>query len=289
MMNKAKKNDTKFVDILTFDIVKQLIDRYGHGDGWIELLKVNPKVAKKDDSKKSHYCHFCNNGFCNIKNLKIHIEKYHQVSVSYRCERCDFSSVTEEELKKHMEKSHTNDNCFECKVCDSTFTNEHEFKKHTEEHRVNRVNCDKCDFTSIQENEMKRHLDNGHKDNYFMCDKCENIFNSDEDMKKHKDVTHEDEALCTVEEMDIENTVDIKEGNKRERNLSPPNSNPSSPPNKKLETDKSQKDLEDQVENLILDEDSVIPLKAKIFHLEKALDEIKNTNLIMETELNDKN
>ena len=265
MMNKAKKNDTKFVDILTFDIVKQLIDRYGHGDGWIELLKVNPKVAKKDDSKKSHYCHFCNNGFCNIKNLKIHIEKYHQVSVSYRCERCDFSSVTEEEFKKHMEKSHTNDNCFECKVCDRTFTNEHEFKKHTDEHRVNKVNCD----------------------NSVMCDKGENAVNSDGDMKKHQDETHE--ALCTVEEMDIENTVEIKEGNKRERNLSPPNSNPSSPPNKKFETDKTQKDLEDQVENLILDEDSVIPLKAKLFQLEKALDEIKNTNLIMKTELNDKN
>ena len=66
MTNKSKRYDIKFVDILTFDIVKQIIDRYGHGEGWIELLKVKPKVTKKDDSKKSHYCHFCNNSFCNI-------------------------------------------------------------------------------------------------------------------------------------------------------------------------------------------------------------------------------
>ena len=156
MTNKAKKNETKFVEILTFDIVKLLIDSYGQGDGWIELLKVKPKITKKDDSKKSHYCHFCNNGFCNIKNLKAHIEKYHQVSVNHRCERCDFTSVTEEEFKKHVEKSHKDKTTYEYKVCVNIFTNENEFKKHTEEHKDTRFNCDKCDFASIQE-EMNKH------------------------------------------------------------------------------------------------------------------------------------
>ena len=269
MTNKAKKQETKFVDILTFDIVKLLIDRYGHGDGWIELLKVKPRVAKKDDSK-SHYCHFCNNGFCNIKNLRVHIEKYHQVSVNHRCERCDFTALTEEEFKKHMEKNHIDKIIFECKVCVITFTNEKDFKKHTEEHKDTR-----------QEKENKKHLEKGHKDMSFMS--------SDDDVKKHEDESHEDESLCTVEEMDIENTDEIKEGNKRERNLSPPNSNPSSPPTKKFETDESQKDLEDQVENLILDEGSVSALKAKICQLEKTLDEIKHSHMIMETELYDKN
>ena len=243
MVNKAKNHDTKFLDILTFDIVKQLIDRYGHGEGWIELLKVKPKVAKKDDSKKSHYCHFCNNGFCNIKNLKVHIEKYHQISVNYSCERCEFNSVIKEEFEKHIEKSHIDPiSTYECNVCDYTFTNENEFKKHTEKHRtttqsVSRIDCDMSDLTSMQENEMEKHLEKGHRDQSFRCDKCENRFDSDEDMKKHEDETHGDE------EMEIENTVEIKEGNKRGRKLSPPNSNPSYPTNKKHETDKGQKDI----------------------------------------------
>ena len=102
MTNKSKSYDTKFVDILTFDIVKQLLDRFGSGsgDGWIGLLKIVPKVVKKDDQKKSHYCHFCYNGFCNVKNLKVHIEKYHKVMLNFNCEKCEFTSFIDEDLKK---------------------------------------------------------------------------------------------------------------------------------------------------------------------------------------------
>ena len=55
MINKSKKFDAKFVDILAFDVVKQLLDRFGTGGGWINLLKAVPKGPIKDvQNKKSH-------------------------------------------------------------------------------------------------------------------------------------------------------------------------------------------------------------------------------------------
>ena len=48
MINKSKKFEVKFVEILTFDVVKQLLDRFGStGDGWINVLKAVPKVPNK--------------------------------------------------------------------------------------------------------------------------------------------------------------------------------------------------------------------------------------------------
>ena len=108
MINKSKKFDVKFVEILAFEVVKQLLDRFGTGDGWINLLKAVPKGPIKDSSnKKSHFCHFCNNGFCNLKNLKVHIEKYHQVVLNFTCDNCEFVSNNEADLKKHDAEKHT--------------------------------------------------------------------------------------------------------------------------------------------------------------------------------------
>ena len=77
------------------------------GDGWINSFRALPKAPSKDfHNKKSHFCHFCNNGFCNVKNLKNHIEKFHQIIVTFSCDVCDFKSDNETEFKKHEEEKH---------------------------------------------------------------------------------------------------------------------------------------------------------------------------------------
>ena len=80
-VNKSKKFENEFVKMLAVDVIKQLIDRFQPGDGWIDVLSVVTKTSKKEDDKKSFYCHFCGNGFCNIKNLKVHIDKFHRIDV----------------------------------------------------------------------------------------------------------------------------------------------------------------------------------------------------------------
>ena len=100
MVNKSKKHEEKFVEILALDVIKKLIDMFSSEDGWINLFRSVPKVNNKDGlNKKTHFCHFCSNGFCNITNLKSHIEKFHQIVIGHSCEVCGFKSDKETELK----------------------------------------------------------------------------------------------------------------------------------------------------------------------------------------------
>ena len=257
MTNMSKSYDTKFVDILTFDIVKQLLDRFGSGsgDGWIGLLKIVPKVVKKDDQKKSHYCHFCNNGFCNVKNLKVHIEKYHKVMLNFNCEKCEFTAYIDEDMKKHIKEMHDN----------TTLTEEVMKEKSKTDHENRKLACNTCEYISNKEGELKEHIHACHSD--------KQVYNDEEDME-------------------IEVNEENKDGNKRERKCSTPNSNPSSPPNKKFLTDtpkheedvKHVNDTEEKVK-LFIDERT---LKAKIVQLEEALEKVEKEHIETVEELNNK-
>ena len=90
MLNKSRKHDVKFVEILAFDVIKQLLDRFGTGDGWNSLVNVLTK--KVVQTKKSHHCQFCNKGFCNENNVKVQIGKFHTDVKTYPCIYCDFKS-----------------------------------------------------------------------------------------------------------------------------------------------------------------------------------------------------
>ena len=93
--------------------------------------------------------------------------------------------------------------------------------------------------------------------------------------------------------MEIEVNEENKDGNKRERKCSTPNSNPSSPPNKKFLTDtpkheedvKHVNDTEEKVK-LFIDERT---LKAKIVQLEEALEKVEKEHIETVEELNNKN
>ena len=211
MTNKSKRYDIKFVDILTFDIVKQLLDRFGSGsgDGWIGLLKVVPKTVKKDDQKKSHYCHFCNNGFSNLKNLKVHIEKYHQVILNFNCEKCEFTSTIDEELKKHVIEKH-NGNDLNCNKCNMVFENETEMKKHYGgQHKDISYRCHVCNFHAMSEEVLKEHRITEHESRNLPCNNCDYVTNKREDFKKHIDGCNSDKKVSEEgEEMEIEVSED---------------------------------------------------------------------------------
>ena len=71
---KEKPEDVKFVEILAFDVIKNLLDRFEAEKGWKHLLQ---EVKKDAQNKKSHFCQYCKKGFCSDKNLKVHVEKFH--------------------------------------------------------------------------------------------------------------------------------------------------------------------------------------------------------------------
>ena len=104
MINKSKKCDIKFVESLAIDVVKQLLDRFDSEDGWLNVMKVLPNNELQ--KKKSHFCHFCNKGFATEKNVKVHIDKFHTVTVDFRCDVCDFKTENEKDLKRHDNEKH---------------------------------------------------------------------------------------------------------------------------------------------------------------------------------------
>ena len=102
MMTKLKKYDAKFAEILAFDVIKDLLDNFHVEDGWINFFVADSDIL----GKKSHFCHFCNKGYANEKNLKNHITKFHKIVIKYTCDKCDFSANRINELEQHEETLH---------------------------------------------------------------------------------------------------------------------------------------------------------------------------------------
>ena len=99
MINKSKKHDVKFVELLAIDVIKPLLDRFGSGDGWKSFVKTAPNQS--DNLKKVHNCHICKKGLCTEKNLKNQLEKIHGVSEAFICKLCAFKTESEIDFKNH--------------------------------------------------------------------------------------------------------------------------------------------------------------------------------------------
>ena len=105
LLNKSKKYDVKYLQILSFGVIRRLLDCFGNGDGWINFFK---DVSNKDsENKKPFSCHFCSKGFVTEKNLKVHIEKFHRIVIKNSCDKCEFNAETEIILKEHIKEKHS--------------------------------------------------------------------------------------------------------------------------------------------------------------------------------------
>ena len=54
MINKSKKHDVKFVEILAMEIIKPLLDQFENGEGWKNLLKSHPALTYWEELEESH-------------------------------------------------------------------------------------------------------------------------------------------------------------------------------------------------------------------------------------------
>ena len=91
MINKSKKHDVKFVELLAIDVIKPLLGRFGSGEGWKCSVKTDP----------NHICHICKKGLYTDKNLKNHLEKIHSFSEAFICKVCAFKTESEIDFKNH--------------------------------------------------------------------------------------------------------------------------------------------------------------------------------------------
>ena len=99
MICKSREYEIKFVSILANDIVKYLLDNFEKTDGWKNVLEFS--------SSKKPACQVCKKLFCNEKNLKVHMKKYHTSSVDIKCGVCDINFENETGLQEHNKSKHT--------------------------------------------------------------------------------------------------------------------------------------------------------------------------------------
>ena len=171
MICKSREYEKKFVSILGNDIVKHFLDNFEATDGWKTLLE---KASFKKPS-----CQMCKKTFCNEKNLRTHMKKYHTNIKVIKCEFCGISSEDENNLKTHIETHH---------------------KKPTV------IKCDVCDFTSQMDDEVKVHMETYHAP--LLCAICNSTFSDDNVLRDHMD-SHNMEVELSE---DLEKKVEVLEG-----------------------------------------------------------------------------
>ena len=260
LLNKSKKYDIKFLEILAFGVIKRLLDCFENGDGWINFF--NDVSSKDTENKRPFSCHFCNKGFVNEKNLRVHIERFHRIVVKNPCEKCEFEAESEITLKDHVKQKHGD-----------------------KSKNVTKHSCEICEFEAESETNLKEHVKVKHGDKpktviKNSCGKCEFEADSKTNLNVHVKKEHGD--MSKTEEMEIDTVGEKKECNKRTRENSNLDSLPSSPPCKRsqeevtrLETiqeDVVMEDLETENVNDLKNTESV--LKDTIPEINKEHDKV---------------
>ena len=185
MVSKSKEYEVKFVERLALNVLKQMVDRYVETDSW---KKIFEKVV----------CNMCKKAFCNEKNLKTHIEKYHEIIQTVKCSICDFTSNYRNELDKHIKESHGDydDTEYRCDTCNIVLESEEWLKGHNDEkHGTVSMDVD---------------IEDGISNSDIMCKMCNFITKDMNIMQEHMSLKHEKESVCEINSVD-EFKINIQE------------------------------------------------------------------------------
>ncbi len=82
------------------------------------------------------FCHLCNRGFRNIKNLNQHTRSVHQGIYRYRCTYCTKGFNARKDLQGHI-ATHTGVREFKCNLCGKEFAYKQGFHTHLRLHEMN--------------------------------------------------------------------------------------------------------------------------------------------------------
>ncbi|KPJ16148.1 Zinc finger protein 26 [Papilio machaon] len=170
------------------------------------------RCTHKIDSPKTIFCHICNTGFHDKRQLKPHLMKVH-LKVSYTCIHCSKIFKCKESYRRHILFKHPIKNINhsqlqKCERCTESFTDELELSKHVniahgQEPNINEIvvkkeeidiketfQCSKCTETFITWELLKLHYAQNHhiiKDT--QCQVCGQIL-PDNELQKHMKIKH---------------------------------------------------------------------------------------------------
>ena len=99
MINKVKKQDVKFAEMLAADVIKNLIDNE-------DIIHSKDKNDQDFNDKNLSICNACNKVFSFENDLKVHMESLHKVVSKFSCTKCSYRSGIENDLAIHLADTH---------------------------------------------------------------------------------------------------------------------------------------------------------------------------------------
>ncbi|CAG4980426.1 unnamed protein product [Colias eurytheme] len=168
---------------------------------------------------KTVFCHICNEGFNDKRQLKLHYLRVH-LNVSYTCQFCKKVFKAKESYRRHVVFKHQNkrpnSELQTCDQCSETFSDEFELSRHFDlAHRrtegtqetnnvvikkedadiPNTYQCTKCPENYTSWNQLKLHYEQNH---YILaetqCTVCGEIIPGNE-LQKHMKDAHTDNSM----------------------------------------------------------------------------------------------
>ena len=226
MNNKAKCDIcSKF---FSSNYLKQHIDIVHSDHRRANCLYCNKSFVTKSDMKRHiKRIHTSEKEKCDVcsmlilsRNLKYHINQFHNGANGVNCNHCDKSFKTKHELEIHVTTIHMDMDykakCYicsklisrnnlkqhiaivhfdlkraQCTHCDKSFTTNYDMKKHVQRiHIIGKTKCDVCSKL-ISSKYLKHHIDQFHHGlNRAKCSQCEKSFVTKQYMEKHFQTVH---------------------------------------------------------------------------------------------------
>ncbi|CAG9790018.1 unnamed protein product [Diatraea saccharalis] len=149
-------------------------------------LAKHMRCTHKIDSPNVTYCHICNKGFHDKRQLKPHLMKVH-MKVSYTCKYCKKVFKAKESYRRHVLFKHPVNNHFvsqmhQCDQCPEKFTDEFELCRHINLTHGEVLGDGKLPFVTVKKEEDTKDL--------FQCTKCPDVYSSFEQIKLHYEQNH---------------------------------------------------------------------------------------------------
>ncbi|RVE49939.1 hypothetical protein evm_005407 [Chilo suppressalis] len=159
-------------------------------------LAKHMRCTHKVDSPKVTFCHLCNKGFHDKRQLKPHLMKVHY-KVSYTCKYCLKTFKAKESYRRHILFKHPMENHFvdqmqQCDQCSEKFSDELELCKHINTAHSEILPDAKLPFVTVKKEEEAKDI--------YQCTKCTDIYSSFEQMKAHYEQVHHfgQETQCQI-------------------------------------------------------------------------------------------
>ena len=135
-------------------------------------------------------CSQCNESFCTMNTLRLHVVSVHQEAGTKRLEDDNNSDEVP------TDQSLVQKGCKTCPLCNKMFFDHYNVRRHIklEHEKSERQQCEECEKSFSNQYSLNYHVKVCHKkDNIFTCLVCEETYNTIAELCKHRKSAHNKE------------------------------------------------------------------------------------------------